>query len=186
MNINFIAILANDYTIEIYDLTDPTISVPNTINSMTLDITSSVIPNGQISNRLDLIAYLRNQTKQSELYTITSEVLGFSSSIEIPDGVYHFYYSINNTYTKEHSFLIYNTVEKAVNRLLEDVNYKVNVGNYDIEYVGDTSEYDIEQVRLAVTLLDSLKAQTQEPNEVAVNDTLDKLTRLLGIINNNI
>ena len=186
MNLDFIAILADDYTIDVYDKTNPSSSIPTTINSMTLDIISSIIPNGQINNRLDLMAYLRNKTIQGEIYKVTSETLGFPTSMVIPDGVYHFYYSVNNTYTKDHTVLVYNTVEKKLNELLSKIHYNVEIGDYDIEYIGDTSEYDIEKVRLAVALFDSLRLQTQLPNEVEVNDTLDKLTRLLEIINNNI
>jgi len=182
MNIDFISILEDDYTIKVYDVTPINEELPQNIYSMTLDIISSKIPNGQIPNKLDVIAYLQNQRIQSELYTITSEVLGFSNSQIIPDGVYHMFYNINNTISKENVFLVYNTVEKAVNEMLTEVNYKVEVGDYDISYVGDTCDADIEQVRLAVTLLDSLKASTQAPDEVVVNDTLDKLTRLLKII----
>ena len=153
---------------------------------MTIDIVSSQIPNGRLDNVLDAIAYLRTQSIQKEIYTIDSAILGFATSIEIPDGVYHFTYNINNSFIKEHSFLIYNTVEKEVQEMLKDVNYDIEIGDYDVTYVGDTSTYDIEQVRLAVTLLDSLRAQTQLPDEVAVNDTLDKLNRLLQLIDTNI
>lgn len=186
MQLDIFATLEDDYTMKIYDVTPINEELPQNIYSMTLDIISSKIPNGHIANKLDVIAYLQNQRIQSELYTITSQVLGFSTSQIIPDGVYHFYYTINNTITKENTFLVYNTVEKAVNDLLEEVNYTVEIGDYNVSYVGDSSSYDIEKVRLAVTLLDSLKAATQTPDEVVVNDTLDKLTRLLTIINTNI
>jgi len=186
MNIDFVAILEDDYTIKIYDATPPSENLPLDIYAMTLDIISSKIPNGQIANKLDVIAYLYNQRIQNEIYTITSETLGFSKRRVIPDGVYHFYYNINNTISKERVFLVYNTVEKAVNKMLSDVNYKVEIGDYNVSYVGDSASYDIEKVRLAVALMDELKAATQAPNEVKVNDTLDKLTRLLTIINNNI
>jgi len=185
MNIDFITRLTDDNTIEVYDASPIGDSLPQNIYSMTLDITSSKIPNGQIDNKLDIIAYLQNQRIQQEIYTIVSETLGFANSIAIPDGVYHFFYNINNTDSREHTFLVYNTVEQAVQQMLLDVNYDIEIGDYDVSYVGDTSSYDIEQVRLAVTLYDSLRAQTQTPDEVAVNDTLDKLTRLLTIIDTN-
>ena len=186
MNIDFITFLVDDYTMKVYDVSPYNETLPENIYTMTLDIISSKIPDGQIANKLDIIAYLTNQQIQEEIYTITSETLGFANSQIIPDGVYHMYYQINNNYTKEHTFLVYNTVEQQVNQLLSDINYEVTIGEYDISYVGDKADYDIEQIRLAVTLLDSLKVQTQTPDEVAVNDTLDKLTRLLTIINTNI
>jgi hypothetical protein len=186
MNIDFFIDLEDDYTMKIYDVSPISEELPQNIYSMTLDIISSKIPNGQITNKLDVIAYLQNQKLQQEIYTITSQTLGFSSSQIIPDGVYHFYYNINNTISKENVFLVYNTVEKQINTMLEEVNYSIEIGDYNVSYVGETSDYDIEQVRLAVTLLDSLKASAESADEVIVNDTLDKLTRLLTIINTNI
>jgi hypothetical protein len=186
MNIDFNIVLEDDYTLKVYDVSNVNESLPSTIYSMTMDIISSKIPNGQIDNKLDVIAYLRNQRIQKEIYTITSEILGFANSEIIPDGVYHFQYTLNNNYTKDQTFLVFNTVKKEVEKLLNDVNYNIEIGDYDIEYVGDYSEYDIEKVRLAHSLYDSLLSQTQEPDEVKVNDTLDKLTRLLEIINNDL
>jgi hypothetical protein len=186
MQVDFFAILEDSKTIKLYDVSPSGQSLPLNIYSMTLNITSSVIPDGMIDNKLDILAYLSNQRIQKEIYTVTSEILGFANSIDIPDGVYHFFYDVNNTDVKERVFLVYQTVEAATNEMLEAVNYNIEIGDYDIEYVGDTSEYDIEKVRLAVTLLDSLKEQAKLPDEVKVNDTLDKLTRLLEIINEDI
>jgi hypothetical protein len=186
MNIDFITILEDDYTIKVYDVSNNVYTLPSTIFDMTIDIISSKIPNGQIDNKLDVISYLRNGRIAREIYTIKSETLGLANSVIIPDGVYHFTYVINNNYTKENAFLVFNTVKQQIEQLLKDVNYDIEIGDYDVEYVGDTSTYDIEKIRLAVTLYDSLVAQTQEPDEVAVNDTLDKLTRLLEIINNDL
>jgi hypothetical protein len=186
MDIDFFATLEDDYTIKLYDVSHVSESLPSTIYAMTLDIVSSKIPNGQIANELDVIAYLRNNREQREIYTITSEILGFANSQIIPDGIYHFTYKINNNYTKEHTFLVYNTIKKEVETLLQNVNYTVTIGDYDISYVGDSSDSDTEKVRLASTLHDELLSYTQEPDEVAVNDTLDKLERLLTIINNDL
>lgn len=186
MNIDFFSILEDDYTIKLYDVSNVTETLPSTIYDMTLDIISSKIPNGKIEDKIDIISYLRTSRVQREIYTIKSETLGLANSQIIPDGVYHLQYVINNNYTKENTFLVFTTVKKQVEDLLNKVNYNIEIGDYDIEYVGDYSDYDVEQVRLAASLYDSLLSQTQEPDEVKVNDTLDKLTRLLTIINNNI
>ena len=60
MNIDFITVLEDDYTIKLYDVSNVNETLPSTIYAMTLDIISSKIPNGQIDNKLDVIAYLRN------------------------------------------------------------------------------------------------------------------------------
>lgn len=186
MQLDFFAVIEDASTIKLFDVSQINETLPTTIYSMTLDVISSKMTNGRLDNKLDVIAYLRNQRIQTEIYTLTSDILGFGENVVIPDGVYHIYYDINNSVLKEHTFLIYRNVEEKVNFLLEQVNYGVEVNNYDYEFVGDYSDYDLEKVRLCVSLLDNLKTQAQEPNEVDVNDTLDKLERLLEIINTDI
>ncbi len=187
MLLDFFTILdKNKKTILVYDISSISSSLPAEIYALTLDITSSQIPNGHIINKLDVLTYLKLSRIQKEIFTVTSDILGVGENEVIPDGVYHFFYNINRTITKERIFLIYATVEEEVNKLLEYTNYGINVNSFDYEYVGDYSDYDIEKVRLAVALLDNLKQQSQDPNEVAVNDTLDKLERLLEIIKNEI
>ena len=55
-----------------------------------------------------------------------------------------------------------------------------------MKYIEDkvNTKYDIEKVRLAKTLLDALEMYSTVPDEIEVNDTLDKLERLLGILKN--
>lgn len=186
MELDLALVLEDTKTIKVYDVTRVTPTLPLSINSMTLNIISAVIPNGQIPNKLDVIAYLQGNREEKEIYTITSATLGLAESQIIPDGVYHFEYVINNTIIKNHKFLIYQTVEAATKALLTDVNYNVKIGDYDITFVGDYSNEDLERVRLAAVLLDELQTQTQVPDEVATNDTLDKLQRLLTIITNDL
>jgi len=186
MNIDFFAVLENPTTLKLYDISLIQESLPTSIYSMTIDVLSSKILNGSIPNKLDVIAYLRGNRIQKEIYTITGDILGFGENEAIVDGVYHIYYDINNSIQKEHTFVIYQKVEEEVLELLDQVGYGVEVGNYDYEFVGDYSDSDLERVRLCVSLLDSLKSQSQTPDEVLVNDTLDKLERLLEIIKNEI
>jgi len=187
MLLDFFTVLeSNKKVIKVYDISSISESLPTEIYALTLDITSAQIPEGQIKNKLDVITYLRLARIQKEIFTVTSDILGVGENEVIPDGVYHFYYNINRTITKERTFLIYATVEEEVNKLLKDVNYGIEVNTFDYQYVGDYSKYDIEKVRLAVALLDSLKQQSQLPDEVKANDTLNKLERLLEIIKNDI
>lgn len=186
MQIDFFAKLESPEIIKLYDVSLINETLPTDIYAMTLDILSSKIPNGKIDNKLDVIAYLRNQRIQTEIYTITSDILGLGENELITDGVYHIYYDINNAIQKEHTFLIYQNVEKETIALLDKVGYNVEINNYDYEFVGDYSDSDLERVRLCVSLLDSLKTQSQHPDEVQANDTLDKLERLLEIIKTDI
>lgn len=186
MELDLALVLEDTKTIKVYDVTKLTPSLPASINSMTLDIVSASIPNGKIPNKLDVIAYLQGNREEKEIFTITSPTLGLAEDQIIPDGVYHFEYVINNTIIKTHKFLIYQTVEDKTKTLLNTINYSITIGDYDISFVGDTSNSDLERARLAAVLLDELKTQTQVPDEVKTNDTLDKLERLLTIINNDL
>lgn len=182
MNIDFFATLEDFQTMKLYDISPINETLPTNIYSMTLDILSSQIPNGRIDSKLDVIAYLRNQREQKEIYTITGNILGLGEDSNIPDGVYHIYYDINNGILKQHTFLVYQNVAAEVKTLTDEVNYGVEVNNYDYEFVGDYADSDLERVRLCVSLLDELALQAETPDEVLVNDTLDKLERLLEII----
>ncbi|MCP4255510.1 MAG: hypothetical protein GY775_19315 [Candidatus Scalindua sp.] len=186
MKLDIFATLDSDSHIKIYDVSSSKWDLPSTINTMSLDISSSRIPNGRIDAPLDIMTYLRMKRVRKEIYTISSETLGLYNSVIIPDGVYHFTYNINNTFSTTKKFLVFATVKKEVEKLLKEVNYNVEIGDYDISYVGDYSEYDIEKIRLAHSLYDSLLHETQDPDEVAVNNTLDKLSRLLELINNDL
>lgn len=182
MNIDFFAILEDFKTMKLYDISPINETLPTNIYSMTLDILSSQIPNGRIDSKLDVITYLRNQREQKEIYTVTGNILGLGENSDIPDGVYHIYYDINNGIIKQHTFLVYQNVATEVKELTDTVNYGVTINNYDYEFVGDYADENLEKVRLCVSLLDELKLQAQNPDEVAVNDALDKLERLLEII----
>jgi len=186
MNLDFFAVLEDAKTLKLYDISPLKPSLPAEIYAMSIDILSSKIPGGALENRLDVLAYLRTKREQRELYTITSDILGVGENENILDGVYHIKYNINNSLTKRHTFLIYKNVDTEVKKLLDEVGYNVEINDYDYEYVGDYAKYDIEKVRLCKSLLDSLEMQSQTPNEVLVNDTLDKLQRLLEIIKTDI
>jgi len=189
MNVEFIAYQPDKYKIVLYDCT-PVYqdNIPEQIYALSLDIANLDIPNGRIAAPIDILAYLFSSDRtDNNLYVITSEYLGLGEDQEIPDGVYDFTYVVNNNYTKEHKFLVYKTVEERTLKIIEETNYNMQVGSYDIEYVGDTCEGDIEQVRLAVNLLDELRASSSNVgDEETVLSSLDKLQRLLTLIENEI
>jgi len=182
MNIDFFINVIDKKTLKVYDISDTTMSLPAEIHTMTLDIFSSKLPNGKIPNKLDVINYIRMHRVQNELFTVTSDVLGLAADLPIPDGVYHYYYALNNSIIREHTFLFYATVEEEINKLVKEVNYNVEIGDYDYEFVGDYSQDDLERIRLAVSLFNEIESIAQAPDEVKANDTLDKLQRLLEII----
>jgi hypothetical protein len=185
MMIDFLPVLENSKTIKLYDITPLGQSLPPNIYSYSLRIQGSRLPSTAISNSFDIINYLRLQRIQTEIFTIKSEHLGLDNNINIPDGVYHFFIEINNNIKKETIFVVYKEIDDKINQLLEDSSYNVKIGDYDVSYVGDSVKvkYDIETVRLAVVLRDTLISAANNKDEVLVNDTLDKLNRLLEILN---
>jgi hypothetical protein len=183
MIIAFVPILKNN-TIEIYDISPYGQQLPQNIWSYYLQIQCSKLPSIEISEQFDIISYLQTQRIQQEIFTIKSEHLGLGNTETIPDGVYHLFLTINELYKKEVIFVIYKTVEDAIEQLMEDTNYAIEIGDYDVTYVGDTvdTNYKIETVRLAINLKDTLIAAAKNDDEVLANNTLDKLQRLLGIL----
>lgn len=181
MELNFFNILSSSKSIKMYDISSGTI--PGDITSMMLNVTSAKLDSDY---DFDLILYLNSLREQDELFNLTNEKLGLSPEEVIPDGVYHFTYTINGHLTKTNKFLVFQTIKTAINTLLIASEYKVNIGDYNITYVDDDidSKYDIEKVRYLLAVYDKLLLYTQEPNEVEVNNLLDKLNRLLTIINN--
>lgn len=184
MDLQLIGVAENTKEVYLYDVTPINGTIPLDIYYWTIRIQSANIPNGIIDADIDLIAYLSTKKVQNELYIITSESLGLAESVDIPDGVYIITYNINNQYIKEVKFLMYENVRARTIDLLNEVNYKVIVGDYDISYIKDSidSPYDIEKARIASNLLTMLEEYTQIPDEVEVNNTLDKLERILEII----
>jgi hypothetical protein len=184
MKIDFLPVLTDSKTIKLYDISPLGQQLPLNIWNMYLRIKCSKLENGGPTNTFDIINYLKTQRLQTECFTITSSLLGLGNTEVLPDGVYHLYITINDVMEKHIIFVIYKTIDEAINNLLTTTSYQVNINNYDITYVGDSVDvnYNLETVRLAVSLRDTLILAAIQQNEVLANDTLDKLQRILGII----
>lgn len=183
MEINFIAVLEDSQTIKIYDYSETPVTTPFDIYRMTLQIKSSIIPGGKLSSPVDLLAYIKSQRQEDEIYTIKSDLLGVGESKDIPDGIYTLEYIINDIYRKDQTIVVYQAIKAEVEALLAEVNYGIEVGDYDVTYVGDYSDVDLEKVRLAVALLDEIEDNASVKNVSKVQDALNKLKRLLLLIN---
>lgn len=183
MELDFYLLQVDDYTIKVIDntLVDQ-ISPINEINNMTLDIIGANVLDGGVYD-IDIIPYIKTYKRDREIYEITSDVLGIGTSVIIPDGTYTLTWTINNIYTITHTFCVYNTIKKAVDELLTNVNYNVEVTTTDVDLIGDYCNGDIEQVRLAQAMLDSLRVAAAIGSTTQCNDLLNKLNRLLTIIN---
>lgn len=184
MNLKIAIDLEDRKLFKLYDVTTNSLDIPPEIWSYTLEVSSSRMPNGRLPYSLDIIAYLNSQMIQNEIYTLSSGDLGFPENIDIPDGVYHFDYTMNNVITKHATVLVYQNVKRRVTQLLIDANYKVDVLSNSWKYLNDevNSKYDIETVRYAKVLMDALEMYAITQNEIEVNDILDKLERLLLIL----
>jgi len=182
MDIQIVGITPSKKEIWLYDITPIKPTLPETIHTYTMTISSAKIPNTVAE--IDVIAYLTTNRVKNELYVINSELLGLGSNQIIPDGVYTIDVNINNQYIKQFKFLQYQTIKEKVVDMLNEANYDVEITNYGVTHVGDSidSEYDINEARIAKNLLDMLENYTQIPDEVEVNNTIDKLERILTII----
>ena len=188
MNIDFIAYQPDNYKIYLFDYT-PVYqdNIPEQIYAATLDIANLGVTDG-VYPTIDLFTYFYSSDRtDNHLYIITSIDLDLGDGQEIPDGVYGLTYIINNNFTKEYKFLVYRTVENRVIEINKASNYKVKVGKYDLENVRDcVDKGDLEQIRFANNLLDELKRYSTVDDEIEVIATLDKLQRLLVLIENEI
>ena len=68
--------IQDDYTILVYDNTEFETPLPGDVNYMNLTIRSTYIP--ATVGPLDIIEYLTTSRETTEIYKITSEVLGIS------------------------------------------------------------------------------------------------------------
>ena len=182
MTINFLPILTDSQTISIYDASDSN-QLPIDMYRMTLQIKSSVMPTGKLDTPVDMLAYIRSARKAEEIYEIKSDLLGVGESLDIPDGIYTLEYTINDIYKKEHSIVIYQRILNEVNTLLTAINYSIKIGTYDVTYVGDYSDSDIEKIRLAKALMDEIEFNSTVKSITSITDALEKLRRLLLLIN---
>jgi len=184
MTLDFLPILDTSKTIKIYDLSKAPTIVPFQLNSLTLQITSSILEDGQLSSPSDLLSYIYTERQSDEIYEIRSDLLGVGEDQNIPDGVYILEYVANGIYRKEHTIVVYQEVKAITEALLDDVGYGITIGDYDISYVGDYSEVDLEKVRLAKSLLDEIEQNASTNDVTLVTDALAKLRRLLTLIYN--
>lgn len=188
MTLNFNIELEDRKLFKIYDISTNRATVPEQIWSYTLEVIGSRMPGGRLPYSLDIIAYLKSQMIQDEIYTISSGDLGFAENIDIPDGVYTFICTINNIITRTNKVLVYQNVKYEVNELLKEADYSVEVTSNTMKYLDDKSNsvYNIETVRYAKVLMDKLEEYATMDDEIEVEDTLDKLERLLGILKLNL
>lgn len=185
MNLQIIVDLEDRKYLKFYDNSPKGQDLPTEIYSYTLEVYGSIIPGGQLPYSLDIIQYLKSSMKQDEIYTLGSGDLGFQDNVDIPDGIYHFDYTMNTIYTVRNSILVYQGVKARVDELLKLADYSIEVLSNKMKYLSDkaNTDYAIEKVRYAKTLMDKLEEYASLNDEVEVLDTLDKLNRLLGILN---
>jgi hypothetical protein len=185
MELDFYLLQVDDYTIKVLDNTLVTqVSPLAEIYQMSLDIVGATVINGGVYN-IDVLPHIFLYKRDREIYEITSSVIGLSTGNIIPDGTYTMTWTINNAISKTHKFCVYNTIKKEIEQLQSDLNYGVNVTTTDVDLIGDYCDGNIEQVRLAIAMMDSLRTSAAKGDLSACNDLLNKLNNLLKIIRTN-
>ena len=177
--LDFTATQTSSKLITIYDTSEQGQYLPETISAWTLTIRSSKIPATVV---IDILAYLASSRESDEVYKITSASLGLGSNEDIPDGLYYMDYNINNVLRKENTFLAYYTVQQEVIALLESVNLGISVDEFGSNFEGDFDQYPLQDILVINALYSELDILVLSADEVKINDTLDKLQRLLGIV----
>ncbi|MEA2038005.1 MAG: hypothetical protein U9O94_10955 [Nanoarchaeota archaeon] len=171
----------DDYKIMLIDNTRATYDdIPDTIYALKLDIISSKIPGGIVSE-IDIMKYLRSNRIENELYLVDSFALGFEAVAVIPDGVYTFVLKVNNNHTVEEKIVVLNNIRKEIVELGDSLDYDEAVN--DIMFDESTVLQDYYKYNYVIALYYNLIVNTSgNYDEDKINDLLDRLNRVLKII----
>ncbi|MCK4500912.1 hypothetical protein KAU11_10460 [Candidatus Babeliales bacterium] len=170
-------ILVDSKTILIVDKTGIAFPIKaNTIHTFKLTITSSRLPN---TVELDILEYLVNFRVENELYKLTTDVLGLGTDDVIPDGVYTFNFNINNVIAEEETIAVITSIESKMADLSD--SFSLDDALEDVIITKEMNE-DATKFNYLVALYNKLLMDISiNPDEVGVNDSIDKFNRLLVI-----
>ena len=166
----------------VMDITKPGIpGLPNSIDTLTLGVVSSVIPTINLPE-LDVLAYLRRTQRDNELYILTPAVLGLGHSETVPDGIYHMELRMNNQITVTETYVNYYHVLTALTTITDELDFDIEVTQEGYEFTTEDGGNNAELLAVAWTLYHKMIILAVKEDEVAVNNMLDKLKRILTLI----
>jgi hypothetical protein len=121
------------------------------------------------------------------MFRVTSEVLGLTVGIDIPDGIYYFTISVNNEVAVKQDVVILTEVIKEMELLSAKFGSDIEITSNDIIINTNVSNSLVAKWYYTVGLFYKLVMATSKPqNYTAVNNDLDKLQRALLIIKKNV
>ena len=170
--------LGKVYRIVFTDTTTRLLAVPYELYALSFQIVSH--DTGK-TFEADLITYLQYNRVDREWFIVTPDMLGYSEGQPIPDGVYTASIVVNNTYTVQHTFLLFNDVETAIEGLLSDAGYVIKVSEIDLRYQ-NSDKYDFENYSILASLLAAIKENAIDGNIEAAQQALKQAQRVLNII----
>jgi len=171
------AILADNKNLLIVDVTTKTYPLKyDTINSIVLYVMSSKIP---FTVELDVLEYMNTVRQEREMIRITSGTLGLFPGMDIPDGVYHLKFLINNVETVEETLVVTTAIDASIVELTKDLDYDTILNNV---YLNKELENEAKQLLYVVALYNKMLVDVSiNTDEVSINNTLDKFNRILAI-----
>lgn len=180
--LEFVIVNNENKELVLYDNTKvDTPGIPGEIRTMTLNVANATIPDVRIDN-LDVLAYMRYNQVDNELYTITSDILGYGKDDTLPDGLYEFELIVNNTEVVKETLAFYYSVTTALDDAVLENEFNIEVDQEGYSFVTNGNARNAELLSISYALYYQLQVYSIEENVVAINDTLDKLKRILTLI----
>lgn len=173
------AVLSDNKTLLIYDVTS--ISYPlNQTNIWAIDLTisSAYIPATVL---IDVFNYMNTVRKEREMCIITSDYLGLSPGLDIPDGTYTLKFLINNTELIEEKLVVISAIRDKITAVAKELDYEVLLNNVVInKQLEDNAKKLVYLGALYNKLLIDISINIDEKE---TNNAIDKFNRILELWN---
>jgi len=155
--------------------------LPEDIRSLTLTIVGSTIPGYKIVD-IDVLNYMLHHRVSNELFIITSATLGLGQGANIPDGIYKLELKLNNTIFARETVAFYAGINEALDMAAHENEFDIEVTQEGYSFKTNGDKQKCELLAIAYALYWQLMGHTVKENEVAINDSLDKLKRILTLV----
>ncbi len=175
--------LIDKFRFIVTDITRNSISkLPSKIYSMTLDIMSINLPEGNVN--INLLEYMYVNQVDGELCIIDSNVLGLGKGNEILDGTYTFVVKVNNIEEVNYSVIVLNRVQEKLTEIGELI--PIDVVSTDA-YIRNTQLTDdmLHYYYASSLYVRLVNLTSKEYNSKDANTLLNQLTRVLSLIDIN-
>ena len=129
----------------------------------------------------DVLHYISTKRVDRELFVIEADMLGFPTGAVMPDGVYTVTMTVNNTYTRKHSFMLFYELEKEITKLFTDSGYKVTADQFNLQYQ-NSDKYDYETYSILASLLASIEQNMLDGDLDAANTAYVKAKKILKLL----